>query len=94
MRTAPLLLALIFLSGCPTGNSTVPSRAAAPPPPIVLTHVTVIDPLRGSEPEMAVVILGRRIVTVGTMATVAIPPGATIHDESKSKVGARSGNPT
>src|SRR5262249_4422243 len=82
MRIPPLLAALVFLSACTTKDSTVPSRAAPPPPPIVLTHVTVIDPLRGSEPEMAVVIQDRRIVTVGAMATVAIPPGATIHEES------------
>jgi imidazolonepropionase-like amidohydrolase len=82
MRASPLLLVLVVLSACQTKDNTAPSRAAASPPPMVLTHVTVIDPLRGSEPEMAVVIQGDRIVAVAAMATTALPPDATIHDES------------
>ena len=83
LRAPIVLLALTLFSACPTRHATVSSRTAASPGSIALTHVTVIDASSGgTHPDMAIVIQGTHIVTVAPMTTVAIPPGAEVHDES------------
>jgi imidazolonepropionase-like amidohydrolase len=80
--TRLLTLVLALSSACARRTDAVAPLVAQPAGPIVITNAVVIDPLDGPRPGMTVLIAGRRIVAVGPMTTVAIPPGAEIHDAS------------
>jgi hypothetical protein len=71
--------------GCNSGQGTSPPEhvkveIAAQDSTYAITHVTVIDPARGSveQRDMAIVIRGNRIVSVGPTVSIDIPPGAVI----------------
>lgn len=66
-----------FLGGLHT--SVVKPRAAVPPPPLVLDAVTVIDVEHGTRLlNQRIVIVGSRIQSMGSAATVRIPAGAHV----------------
>lgn len=46
--------------------------------PLVVTHVTVVDPVDGVTPDVTVVIRDRQIVRIAQGASVANPPGAQV----------------
>jgi imidazolonepropionase-like amidohydrolase len=61
--------------------------AAASPvarPRIAITHVTLIDPRSGPQPDVTIVLDGDRIAEVGPSATTPVPAGASVHDGTGS----------
>ncbi|HEV8582652.1 MAG TPA: amidohydrolase family protein [Thermoanaerobaculia bacterium] len=72
MKKLPLLFLLLALPARP---------APQPPPPLVFTHVTVID-MTGAPPslDMTVVITGDRITDLGKSGAVRAPEGAQVID--------------
>jgi hypothetical protein len=54
---------------------------ALQPQPLVFTHVTVIDATgAAAKPEMTIVIIGDRIITLGKSGKVAVPANALVVD--------------
>jgi imidazolonepropionase-like amidohydrolase len=71
MRPVNVLLALIV--------AVATRSAAAPSPPLVITDVTVDDPVASApQPHMTVVIVGGRIRALGPAGQVAVPRGARV----------------
>jgi len=54
------------------------ATAAQAPPPVAITHVTLIDGAFPDRPDQTVIIRGNRIVTVGPAASTRPPKGARI----------------
>ena len=74
IRTAASFLLILCLAAL-TSISQV--RTLPGPRPLAITHVTIIDATGGSAmPNMTVVIIGERIVTIGKSAEVPLPRGA------------------
>jgi hypothetical protein len=58
-----------------------PPRKPAPPQPLALTHVTIIDTTGGPpQPDMTVVIRDGRIASIEKSASAAVPKGAQVVD--------------
>jgi hypothetical protein len=71
-------LLLIILATAPL---LAQSKGVPQPQPLVLTHVTVIDATGAkSKPDMTVVIIGDRIITLGKSGKVAVPANALVVD--------------
>ncbi|MDQ3818767.1 MAG: hypothetical protein M3362_13955, partial [Acidobacteriota bacterium] len=79
MRKLFALLLILTLDGLLLAHA----QTSSPSRPLVFTHVTIIDVTGGpSKSGMTVVVVGKRIVTVGRNGKVRIPPDAQIIDAS------------
>jgi imidazolonepropionase-like amidohydrolase len=84
MRRPGLVAAITAQLACGgrDGGGDVSAAVPIEPTALAITHITVIDPLRGPQPDTTIVVDGQRIVAVGPAATTAVPAGAAVHDGS------------
>ena len=77
MRKILALLFILLLPRLLWGQTT----ATLPSPPVVLTHVTVIDIPRGrAKSEMTVMLAGEHIIALGRSRNIKVPQSAQVID--------------
>ncbi len=82
----PWLAGILLVVGC--GQDPVPPKTAAVAAKaperhlLAITHVTLIDPSSGPQPDVTLIIDGDKIREVGPASTTTVPAGAEVHDAS------------
>jgi len=74
------LAAALVCAGATSAWAGSGDAGTSPSASFALTHVTVVDPVAGAQPERTVLVAEGRIVAVGPAAEVAVPLGAAVHD--------------